>query len=358
MKKNLTLLCAGLLVVISTSAFAKEKVYKWKLAMSWPSTLTPISTTAIKFTNLVKDMSNGRLKIKVHDQNKHKAPLAILDMVKAGNYEMGHSASYYWKGKDINTPFFTSMPFGMTYPEFNSWFYYGGGLKLMDKVYKKHGVYSFPGGNTGVQMGGWFKKEIKSVDDLKGLKIRIPGYAGEIFSKLGAVVTNNIAPGELYTVLERGTVDAVEWVAPTLDTRMGFQKVADYYYSAWHEPASDTQFLINRKAFDKLPKDLQTIVKTAMQAVAADFFYEHYDMNVKALEKIDSEFKNIKIKKFPPSVLKAMKKAYDEIIADLEKKGGLTKEIIESQRNYQNRARKWTKISEYYYMKSMFEIEK
>lgn len=357
MKKNIALLCAGLLVALSTSAFAKGKVYKWKLAMTWPSTLTPLTSPATKFADIVEKMSDGRLKVKVHDKNKHKAPLAILDMVKAGNYEMGHSASYYWKGKDINTPFFTSMPFGMTYPEFNGWFYYGGGIELMDRVYKKQGVYSFPGGNTGVQMGGWFKKEIKTVADLKGLKIRIPGYAGEIFSKLGAVVTN-IAPGELYTSLERGAIDAVEWVDPFLDTRMGFQKVANFYYSAWHEPASDTQFLINRKAYDELPKDLQAIVKTAMQAVAADFFYEHYNLNVQALEKINSDFKDIKIMKFPPNVLKAMKKANDEIIADLEKKGGLTKEIIDSQRNYQNKARKWTKISEYYYMKSMFEMEK
>lgn len=356
MRKNIALLCAGLLVALSTSAFAKDKVYRWKLAMTWPSTLTPLTSPANKFAKLVKEMSNGRLKVKVHDSNKHKAPLGILDMVKAGNYQMGHSVSYYWKGIDINTPFFTSMPFGMDYAEFNSWFYYGGGLKLMDRVYKKHGVYSFPGGNTGVQMGGWFNKEINSVADLKGLKIRIPGYGGEIYAKLGAVVTS-IAPGELYTSIERGTIDAVEWVGPALDTRMGFHKVAKYYYSAWQEPASDMQFLINRKAYDELPKDLQAIVKTAMQAVAADFNYEHFDMNTKALAKINNEYKNVQIKQFPPQVLKAMKKANDEIIADLEKKGGITKEIIDSQREYQKRARAWTKISEYYYLNSMFKIE-
>ncbi len=357
MRKNMALLCAVLMVALSSSAYAKEKTYKWKLAMTWPSTLKPLTSPADKFAKLVKKMSDGRLKVKVHASNKHKAPLAILDMVKAGNYEMGHSASYYWKGKDINTPFFTSMPFGMTYAEFNSWFYYGGGLELMDRVYKKHGVYSFPGGNTGVQMGGWFKKEIKSVDDLKGLKIRIPGYAGEIYSKLGAVVTN-MAPGELYTALERGTLDAVEWVAPFLDTRMGFNKVAKYYYSAWHEPASDTQFLINRKAYDKLPKDLQAIVKTAMQAVAADFCYENHDLNSKAFAKLKSEFKDIKVMRFPMPVLKAMKKANDEIVAELEKKGGITKEIIDSQREYKAKAREWTTVSDYYYLNSMINMDK
>ncbi len=351
------LLIFGLSIMFALSANLSAKTYKWKIATSWPATLAPLTSPANKFAKLVETMSDGKLKVKVHHANKHKAPLGILDMVKAGNYQMGHSASYYWKGKDINTPFFTSMPFGMNYAEFNSWFYYGGGLELMEKVYKKHGVYSFPGGNTGVQMGGWFRKEIKSVKDLKGLKIRIPGYAGEIFSRLGAVVTS-IKPGELYTSLERGTLDAVEWVAPALDTRMGFQKVAKYYYSAWHEPASDTQFMVNRKAYDKLPKNLQAIVRVAMQAVAADFNYEHFDMNIKALQKIQSDFKDVKIKQFPAPVLKAMQKANDEIIAELEKKGGLTKEIIDSQRAYKKKAREWTKISEYYYLKNMLEIEK
>lgn len=359
MTKKVSLLCTAFLIAfgLSSNAFAKEKTYRWKLAMSWKSTLTPLTHPALKLAKLVDEMSDGRLKIRVDDATKHKAPLSILDMVKAGNYQMGHSVSYYWKGKDINTPFFTSMPFGMTNAEINGWFYYGGGLELMKKVYDKQNVYAFPGGNTGTQMGGWFKKEIKSLADLKGLKIRIPGYAGEIFSKLGAVVTT-INPGELYTSLDRGTVDAVEWVAPVLDMRMGFHKVAPYYYSAWHEPASDTQFLVNKKAYDKLPKDLQIILRTAMQAVAADFFYEHYDMNARAYAKLKKDFPNVQIKEFPPEVMKAMKKADDEIVAELYKKGGLTKEIIDSQRDYQNLVRPWTKVSEYYYLKNTMDLNK
>lgn len=356
MQKKVFILCIGLLVALSTNAFAKDKVYRWKLAMSWPATLTPLTHPSEKLAKIVKKMSNGRLIIRVDDSSKHKAPLAILDMVKAGNYQMGHSVSYYWKGKDINTPFFTTMPFGMTSAEINGWFYYGGGLKLMKEVYDKQKVYAFPGGNTGTQMGGWFKKQIKSVDDLKGLKIRIPGYAGEIFSKLGSVVTT-INPGELYTAIDRGTIDAVEWVAPALDMRMGFHKVAPYYYSAWHEPASDTQFLVNQKAYNKLPADLQAILRVGMQAVAADFFYEHYDMNARALVKLQKDFPNVKIKEFPQSVLKAMKKANDEIIAKLYKRGGLTAKIIDSQREYQKTVREWTDISEYNYLKNMANIE-
>ncbi|MEA3363202.1 MAG: ABC transporter substrate-binding protein, partial [Thermodesulfobacteriota bacterium] len=190
--------------------------YRWKLAMTWPTNFPVFGDAVVKMADMVKEMSNGEMEIRIDSKNKHKAPLGILDMVKLGQYEMGHSASYYWKGKDRNTLFFTTMPFGMIAPEQYAWFYYGGGMELMKEVYDKHGVYSYPGGNTSNQMGGWFQKEIKSLDDFKGLKMRIPGFAGEVLSKLGVVVTN-IPAGELYTALDRGTIDALEWVGPSLD---------------------------------------------------------------------------------------------------------------------------------------------
>ncbi|NQY95077.1 MAG: ABC transporter substrate-binding protein, partial [Campylobacteraceae bacterium] len=161
-------------VGLSTSSFAKEKVYKLKLATTWGTSASPLIDAAKNMAKYANEMSNGRLVIKVHSSNKHKSPFGVFDMVKGGQYDIAHSTSYFWKGKDINTLPFTTMPFGMTAPEQYAWFYHGGGLELMQRAYKKHGMYSFPGGNTGVQMGGWFKKEIKSVEDLKGLKMRIP----------------------------------------------------------------------------------------------------------------------------------------------------------------------------------------
>ncbi len=271
-------------------------------------------------------------------------------MVKAGQYQMGHSASYYWKGKDINTLFFTTMPFGMIAPEQYAWFYYGGGMELMKEVYDKHGVYSYPGGNTSNQMGGWFQKEIKSLKDLKGLKMRIPGFAGEVLAKLGVVVTN-IPAGELYTALDRGTIDALEWVGPSLDLNMGFHKIAPYYYTGWHEPATELQFMVNKKKFDALPKHLQAIVETAMKFAAYDMYARSYNDSAENWAKIEKEYPHIKVRTFPKEVIAAMKKANGELLEATAKRNPQFKKIYEAQKAYMKKVRKWTEISDYAYLK-------
>lgn len=336
-----------------TKADAAPK-YRWKLAMTWPTNF-PIFGDAVKnMADMVKEMSNGEMEIRIDSKNKHKAPFGVLDMVKAGQYQMGHSASYYWKGKDINTLFFTTMPFGMIAPEQYAWFYYGGGMELMKEVYDRHGVYSYPGGNTSNQMGGWFQKEIKSLNDLKGLKMRIPGFAGEVLSKLGVVVTN-IPAGELYTALDRGTIDALEWVGPSLDLNMGFHKIAPNYYTGWHEPATELQFMVNKKAFDKLPKHLQAIVETAMKLAAYDMYARSYNDSAVNWAKIAKEYPNIKIRTFPKEVIAAMKKANDELLKEKASKNAEFKKIYEAQKAYMKMARKWTEISDYAYLKDNLE---
>lgn len=337
-------------MLVATAAFAAEaKKVRWNLAMTWNSTLTPFVNSPLKVAQLVSDMTGGNFVIKVEGAEKHKAALEILDMVKGGQYEMGHSASYYWKGKDATTAILTTVPFGMNADEQNAWLYYGGGMQLMQKCYDKFGVYAFPGGNTGVQMGGWFRKEIKSLDDLKGLKMRIPGVAGEVFAKLGVNVTN-IAPGELYTSLDRGTIDALEWVGPGMDIKMGFHKIAPYYYTGWHEPATDLQFLINKKAFDELPAEYKAALKAAMQVAATDMHYENFAMSADAWASMKTEFPNIKVMTFPEPVLAAMKKASDEVHNDYAAKDPLFKEVFDSQKAFMKKAREWTKISELYYL--------
>ncbi|WP_428026007.1 TRAP transporter substrate-binding protein [Arcobacter sp.] len=349
-KTTKLLVASALLAGLSTASMAAEKVYKWKLATTWGPTLHPFIDAPTKMAEMVEKMSKGRLQIRVDASNKHKSALGILDMVKGGQYDMGHSASYYWKGKDINTMPFTTMPFGMTAPEQYAWFYYGGGMELMQKAYAPHHVLSFPGGNTGNQMGGWFRKEINSLDDLKGLKMRIPGFAGEIMAKLGLTVTN-IASGELYTSLERGTIDALEWVGPGMDINMGFHKIAPYYYTGWHEPGTELQFLVNERAFKKLPADLQEILVVAMKLSSYDMYAQNYDMSATAWSKIATDYPNIKIKTFPKPVMDAMKKANEELLVEMTKDQPLLKEILDSQKAYQKKAREWTKMSDYLYLK-------
>ncbi|WP_331774098.1 TRAP transporter substrate-binding protein [Sulfurospirillum sp. 1612] len=344
----------GLAAALTVSASAADKVVHWKLAMTWGPTLKPFVNAPAEVARIVKELSGGKFTIRIDASNKHKSPFGVLDMVKLGQYDMAHSASYYWKGKDLDTLPLTTMPFGMTTPEQYAWFYHGGGMKLMQEVYAKHGVYSFPGGNTGAQMGGWFRKEIKSPADLKGLKMRIPGFAGEIMSALGCTVVN-IAPGELYTSLERGTIDALEWVGPGMDIKMGFHKIAPYYYTGWHEPATELQFLVNKKKFDKLPKKYQEMLTVAMKLAAYDMYIENYDMSARAWAKMKTEYPNIKVKTFPKSVMDALRKTNDELLAKYKAKDPMFAKIIDSQDAYMKKARAWTKISDYLYLKSTFE---
>lgn len=339
----------GLVSILALSAVAAEKKVKWKLAMTWGQNFPPFSTAVENMANMVEKMSGGDFTIRIDASNKHKSAFGILDMVKLGQYEMGHSASYYWKGKDINTLPFTTMPFGMTTPEQYAWFYYGGGMELMQKAYAPHGVYSFPGGNTGNQMGGWFRKEIKTLDDLKGLKMRIPGFAGEIMAELGLTVTN-IASGELYTSLERGTIDALEWVGPGMDINMGFYKVAPYYYTGWHEPGTELQFLVNQKKFDGLSDKNKEILRVAMREAAYDMYIQNYHMSAEAWSKIATEYPNIKIKTFSKEIMDAMKAANKKLLVEKTQGHSLLKEILDSQEAYMKKARVWTKMSDYLYL--------
>jgi len=354
MERIITILIV-LLFGLNTNMFASD-IVKWKLAMTWPSTLTPPASPPLKMAEMLKEMSGGKFIIEVHGKEKHKAALGILDMVKNKQYEMGHSSSMYWKGKDINTIWFTTVPFGMTASEQHAWLYYGDGMKYMNKVYDRFKVLSFPGGNTGSQMGGWFRKEIKTVEDLKGLKMRIPGLAGEVMSKLGVNVTN-IPAGELYTSLDRGTIDALEWVGPGMDIKMGFYKVAPYYYTGWHEPSSELQFLINQKAYEKLPDEYKAMLKTAMKAASADMYIENFAESAMAWDKMKQEYPNIKVKSFPLPVMKALKKATDEVLEEYASKNELFKEIWENQKEFMQKARKWSEMEEYGYIKTTLEVE-
>lgn len=342
---------ALMLALASTSLMAQE-TYTIRLAETWGPNSPILGETPRNMAAMAEKMSQGRLKFRIDSSNKHKAPFGIFDMVKAGQYDMGHTASYYYKGSIPNAMYFTTVPFGMIAAEQYAWFYYGGGMELMEKVYQPHGLLSFPGGNTGNQMGGWFREEIETVEDLKGLKMRTPGFAGEVMSEVGVAVTN-IPPGELYSALERGTIDALEWVGPALDFQMGFHQIAKYYYSGWQEPGAEVQFLINEKTWNKLPADLQEILRVSMRTAAYDMYMQSMHESGVAWDRMKEDYPDVTHKTFPPEVIEALREATEKLLKEAAQKDELAKEIITSQQEYLKQVRQWTNISDKAYLNSV-----
>ncbi len=346
------ILIAFLSVFMSNSAIAQT--VNWRIAQTWPKDFPVFGDSVKTMVRLVDELSGGEFKISIVDRSVHKKALGIFDLVKDAEYEMGHSVSYYYRAQEQNALFFSTLPMGMIAVEQYSWFYYGGGLELMQKTYQKHGLLSFPGGNTGNQMGGWFRKEIKSLDDLKGLKMRIPGLAGDVMAELG-VKTTNLPPNRLYDALESGELDALEWVGPSLDLDMGFHKIAPFYYTGWHEPGTESNFIVNQAALNKLSKKHQAILKTAMKTAAYDTFILTYHLSSENLATMQKDFPNIKIRAFPPQVFRALVKASKKKLDEIAASGDdLTREIIESIRSYQAKSRLWTRFSDQAYTNNAF----
>ncbi|AFL68686.1 TRAP transporter substrate-binding protein [Sulfurospirillum barnesii] len=344
MRFILCILCLSASVV-----FAESKIYTLTLASSWGEQIPILGSAPYKVAKLAEEMSQGRLIIKVDLPQKHKAPLGIMDMVKEGLYDIGYTTPVYYKGKDYKLVFFMTVPFGMTTTEQYAWYYYGGGKTLSEKVYAPHGLISYPGGSVGISMGGWFKKEIVSLEDLKGLKIRISGQGGDVMARLG-VNALSTSPGELYMAMETGLLDAVEWISPAFDMAMGFHKVAPYYYTGWSKPSGEGQYLVNQKKFHTLPQDLKRILESAIKITARELLDESNDANAKTWAKMQHEYPHIKINHFPKEVMNALKKAAHEVEEEQANKDALYKEILESQRSYIAKIRPWSMMGEVDYL--------
>ena len=317
---------------LSTVALPKKdtQVIQWRLATSWPKNLAGLGMAPERFAQLVEQMSDGRLLIEVYGAGELMPALSVFDGVSNGTIEMGHSASYYWKGKAPASQFFSSIPFGLTAQQMNAWLFYGGGMQLWEEVYQPFGILPLAGGNTGMQMGGWFNKLIVSPADFKGLKMRLPGIGGEVLKKLGGVPVDALAGRELYGALQTGAIDAAEWVGPYNDLPLGLNQVAQYYYyPGWHEPGSTMEFLINQQAFATLPQDLQAIVKVAARAVNQDMLDDYPQGHITAMEKLVNEH-GVKIVPFPQSVLVALKGARDEVLAQEAAKDPLFAKVLQA----------------------------
>lgn len=335
----------------ASTEHVEQKTYKWKLVTSWPKNFPGLGVGPETFAKYVNEMSNGRLQVKVYGAGELVPALEVFDAVRSGTAEMGHSGAYYWKGKIPAAQFFTSIPFGMNAQELNSWIHYGGGLDLWREVYKPFGLVPFAGGNTGVQMAGWFNKEVNSLADLQGLKMRIPGLAGDVFQKAGGVPIN-LPGGELFTALQTGAIDATEWVGPYNDLAFGFHKAAKYYYiSGWHEPGSMLEFIVNEKALNELPKDLQKIVEVATRAVNADMLDEYTARNNTALQQL-VEKHGVNVMTLPPEVLKELKTVSQQVITEITAKDETAKKVYDSYSAFYQQSKKYHNVSEVEYYKN------
>ena len=329
-----------------------QSVIKLRLAHGWPKGYPVFGESVDNYAELVEQMSDGRIQLTVDSTNKHKSAFGIFDFVKSGQYDIGQSASYYYGGKDPDALFFSSMPFSMTTQEQMAWFYEGGGLELANEVYARHNMQVMLAGNTGMQMGGWFRKEIKSLEDLQGLKMRIPGFGGKVIAGVGVVPTN-IPTGELYQAIERGTIDALEWVGPGLDLRMGFHKVAPFYYTGWHEPGSELMYFFNKDTMAKLPEWAKSILLNAARLTSYNMTTSMFAANSDNWNTISEQYPNVQIKQFPADVMTALKKSNADLLEQEKARSPMAKKIIESRDTYLKKARAWTNIGEQSYLESV-----
>lgn len=351
MNYSIKLTITAFLCLMISNTFS-EDTYNLRLATSWGENFPVFSDSPKRVAQMVNSMSNGRLTIELVSADEHGQPLNIIEMVKSAEYDMGHSASYYWKDNYPNTLYFSTMPFGMLPIEQYSWFYFGGGQELMDEVYHSLGLISVPGGNTGAQMGGWFQKRIKDVSSFNGLRMRIPGFAGEVLAELGAIPIN-VPATELLEAMSSGKIQAVEYVGPALDFDLNLHLSAQFYYTGWHEPATETQFLINEKSIAKLPDDLKAILYAAMRTSAYDTYIDATHLSAKKWYEMRTEFPVIRVKDFPDSVIDALKIANSKKLVEFSNSDPLAKRIIQSQLSYQTTIREWTMLSDFSYLESI-----
>lgn len=325
--------------------WAQGKAIQWKMVTTWPPGLPILQTGADRFAKRVEELSGGRFKITVYAGGELVPPLNTFDAVSQGTVEMGSSAAYYWAGKTPASQWFCAVPFGLNAQGMYTWIVSGGGQKLWEETYAPFNVIPRLGGSTGVQMGGWFKKKIETIDDYKGLKFRMPGLGGKVIAKAGATVVL-LAGGEIYTSLERGAIDGTEWVGPLHDMRMGFHQAAKYYYyPGWHEPGSLLEYIFNKKAYDSLPADLKAIVDGACAESTVWMLTEFEAQNGAALEELVKKHK-VEVIRFPEPVMKALKKLASEALEEEASKEPQAKKVHEAFKAFQKSYGEWSEISE------------
>jgi len=332
---------------LATPAIAQGR-REWRMVTTWPKNFPGLGTGAQRAADRITEMTDGRITVTVFAANELVPPFESFDAVAAGNAEMYHGADYYWTGKHPAFAFFTAVPMGFVAPEINAWIMHGGGQQLWDELAADFGVKCFPCGNTGVQMGGWFRNEITSVDDLQGLKFRMPGLGGEALRKIGVNVIA-LPGGEIFQALQSGAIDATEWVGPWNDLAFGFYRIAKfYYYPGFHEPGAMLSCGVNRAAFEELSATDKAIVENACLAENDYMYAEYIAKNGQALDTLVQQH-GVQLKKFPESVFDAFAEASEEVIAEVADQDDLGRRVVESYRKARREFGEWTRVSEQSY---------
>ncbi|MBK5929856.1 TRAP transporter substrate-binding protein [Halochromatium salexigens] len=335
---------------------AAKAEHRWKMVTTWPKNFPGLGTGANHLAELIGQMSGGRIQVKVYGAGELVPAFEVFDAVSRGTAQMGHGSAYYWKGKSEAAQFFSSVPFGLTGPEMNGWLYHGGGMELWRELYARFGLVPAAAGNTGVQMGGWFNKEIGSVEDLKGLKMRIPGLGGEVLKRAGGTPVS-LPGGELFTSLQSGAIDATEWVGPYNDLAFGLYKAAKYYYyPGWHEPGTTLEAMINKEVFEALPDDLQAIVLNACKVVNQDMLAEYAARNPTALQTLLDEH-GVELRQYPDEVLLKLRTIANEVVAEIAEKDAFSRKTFASYQKFLTNARDWSAISDLVYLRARDQLE-
>ena len=320
------------------------KPLSWKMVTTWPKNFPGLGTGANRLAELITQMSGGRIKVKVYGARELVPPFEVFDAVSSGVAELGHGSAYYWKGKSEAAQFFSAVPFGLTADEMNAWLYHGGGMELWHETYAPFGLVPMAAGNTGVQMAGWFNREINTLDDLKGLKMRIPGLGGEVLARAGGLPVS-LPGGELFTSLQSGAIDATEWVNPYNDLAFGLHKAAKYYYyPGWHEPGTTLECMVNKQVFDALPEELRIIVRNAARVANQDMLTEYVARNNQALQTLVNEH-HVDVRKLPDTVLDRLRDLSDQVVAEVAEKDDLSQRVYASFHAFRAQAMQWSDIS-------------
>lgn len=326
------------------TAAAAERL-EWKMVTSWPTNFPGLGTGAAELATMITKASGGRLSVTVHGAGELLPAFEVFDGVSRGTAEMGHSFSYYWKAKAPAAPFFCAVPFGLNAQEMNAWLHQGGGLALWRELYAPFGIVPFAAGNTGVQLAGWFRKPLESVAGLKGLKMRIPGLGADVMARVGATPVN--LPGaDIFEALDEGVIDAAEWMGPSNDLAFGLHRATKFcHYPGWQEPGATVECLVNKKAYDALPEDLQQIVASCCGAMNERLLADFTARNQQALDALVREH-GVELRQLPDDVLLTLRRAAEKVLDELAAADPMARRALDSMRAFQALARGWNAVSE------------